>query len=54
MSRRAVVGRRAKDLLDYGRAEYLRANGYDVALRPFVDAAVSPENVVIAARLRAS
>ena len=46
---RAELGRKAKDLLDEGRAEYLRAHGYDVALQTYVDGAVTPENVLIVA-----
>ena len=49
-SERARVGASAKALLDEGRAEYLRANGFeDAALSRFVDAAVSPENMLLVA-----
>ena len=43
------LARRAKDLIDQGRVEYLRANGFDASLETYVDAAVSPENVLIVA-----
>ena len=47
---RARVGASAKALLDEGRAEYLRAHGFDDAtLCRFVDAAVSPENMLLVA-----
>ena len=47
-SERARTGRLAKDLLDWGRAEFLRAAGYrTVRLHTYVDASVSPENVLI-------
>ena len=48
---RARVGASAKALLDEGRAEYLRAHGFDdTTLCRFVDAAVSPENMLLVAR----
>ena len=51
LSARADAGRRAKDLLDHGRAEYLRGHGFkDARLVPYVDASVTPENVLIVAR----
>ena len=43
------VARRAKDLIDEGRADYLRANGFSASLRTYVDSSVSPENVIIVA-----
>lgn len=48
-SARAHTGRLAKDILDQGRAEFLRnACGYETAeLRTIVDAYVSPENVLV-------
>ena len=47
---RARVGASAKALLDEGRAEYLRAHGFDdTTLCRFVDAAVSPENMLLVA-----
>lgn len=45
----ASGGRRAKDLLDEGRARFLRAHGYDVQLVQYVDASVTPENALIVA-----
>ena len=51
---RADTGRRAKDLIDHGRAEYLRANGMDTRLITFVDGSVTPENVLIVGTLRSS
>ena len=41
--------RRAKDVLDQGRVEYLRAHGFDASLVTYVDSAISPENVLIVA-----
>ncbi|EOD36115.1 hypothetical protein EMIHUDRAFT_252428 [Emiliania huxleyi CCMP1516] len=40
----ADVGRRAKDVLDEARAEYLRSHGFEARLSTFVDASVTPEN----------
>ena len=48
-SARADAGRRAKDLIDAGRARYLRDAGYEAELRRYVDASVTPENVLIVA-----
>jgi len=50
MSERAHTARRAKDLLDYGRARFLRSHGFDVRLCTYVDASVTPENVLIVAQ----
>ena len=48
---RARVGASAKALLDEGRAEYMRTHGFDdTTLCRFVDAAVSPENMLLVAR----
>mmetsp|Transcript_35310 Transcript_35310/g.117003 ORF Transcript_35310/g.117003 Transcript_35310/m.117003 type:complete len:373 (+) Transcript_35310:58-1176(+) len=49
---RADVGRRAKDVLDEARAEYLRSHGFEARLSTFVDASVTPENVLLIARRR--
>mmetsp|Transcript_7248 Transcript_7248/g.20684 ORF Transcript_7248/g.20684 Transcript_7248/m.20684 type:complete len:402 (+) Transcript_7248:26-1231(+) len=46
-SPRADAGRRAKDLLDEARASFLSAQGYDVRLITYVDADITPENVLI-------
>lgn len=46
-STRNEVGRCAKDLLDQGRVEYMRAHGFSANLETYVDGAVSPENVLI-------
>ena len=48
---RADAGRRAKDLLDEGRAAYLREAGgfFDASLVRYVDASVTPENVLVRA-----
>lgn len=40
------AGRRAKDLLDEARASFLRAQGYDESLLIYVDADITPENVL--------
>ena len=48
----ADVGRRAKDVLDEARAEYLRSHGFEARLSTFVDASVTPENVLLVARRR--
>ena len=45
----ADVGRRAKDVLDEARAEYLRSHGFEARLSTFVDASVTPENALIVA-----
>lgn len=50
-SARADAGRRAKDLIDEGRAAFLRERGYDASLARFVDASVTPENVLIVGSL---
>ena len=47
---RADTGRRAKDLLDEGRAAFLRTQGFDARLCTYVDASVTPENVLIVAQ----
>lgn len=46
---RAREGRRAKALLDWARARWLRAQGFAARLCHFVPEAVSPENVCIVA-----
>ena len=48
-SGRADAARRVKDLLDEARVEYLSANGFDALLHTYIDAAISPENVLIVA-----
>ena len=48
-SPRADAGRRAKDILDEGRASYLRTLGYEASLRRYCDASVTPENVLVVA-----
>ena len=48
----AQVARRAKDLLDEGRAAFLRALGYEAHLATYVDASISPENVLVVATRR--
>ncbi|XP_028168877.1 tRNA:m(4)X modification enzyme TRM13 [Ostrinia furnacalis] len=50
---RESVGRRAKALLDWSRARRLRALGLPAALRRYVPAAASPENIAIVAVRRA-
>lgn len=47
---REQVGRRAKQLLDWGRVLYLRDCGFDARLCYFVPTTVSPENVCIVAK----
>ncbi|CAB3246955.1 unnamed protein product [Arctia plantaginis] len=47
---REKVGRRAKQLLDWGRVLYLRDCGFDARLCYFVPTTVSPENVCIVAK----
>lgn len=46
---REETGRRAKALLDWGRVLWLRARGFDAALRHYVPRDVSLENVAIVA-----
>jgi tRNA:m4X modification enzyme len=54
-STRARVGACAKALLDEGRAEYLRAHGFDdTKLCRFVDTGVSPENMLLVASCAAA
>ena len=49
-SARADAGRRAKDVLDLGRVAFLRSHGYrNARLVRYVDASVSPENVLVVA-----
>ena len=48
-SERADTGRRAKDLLDEGRLRFLRSHGYTARLVTYVEADVTPENVLIVA-----
>lgn len=50
--RRAAAGRRAKALLDWGRARALRRRGLAARLLRFVPAAVSLENLCIVASAR--
>lgn len=51
---RARAGRRAKALLDWARARWLRGRGFAARLCRFVPAAVSPENLcIVATRLDA-
>jgi len=50
LSPRAYAGRRAKDLLDHGRAAYLQQAGFDARLTTYVDASVTPENVLVVAK----
>ena len=49
---RADTGRRVKDLLDEGRASFLREAGYDANLVRYVDASITPENVLVVGRHR--
>jgi tRNA:m4X modification enzyme len=51
-SARADGGRRAKDLLDEGRAAFLRTHGFEARLMRHVDASVTPENVLVLGKLR--
>ena len=51
-SERAAVGRRAKDVLDEGRAAFLREHGFEARLCTYVDASVTPENVLLVATRR--
>ncbi|XP_053616462.1 tRNA:m(4)X modification enzyme TRM13 homolog [Plodia interpunctella] len=46
---RALTGRKAKSLLDWGRAAALRGKGFNVDLVIFVPDSVSPENLAIVA-----
>lgn len=46
---RERAGRRAKALLDWARARWLRSQGFAARLCHFVPEAVSPENVCIVA-----
>ncbi|XP_013197272.2 LOW QUALITY PROTEIN: tRNA:m(4)X modification enzyme TRM13 homolog [Amyelois transitella] len=46
---RALTGRRAKALLDWGRVAALRSKGFDARLVQFVSEEVSPENLAIVA-----
>ncbi|KAK3252523.1 hypothetical protein CYMTET_38186 [Cymbomonas tetramitiformis] len=48
-SERAYVGACAKALLDEGRAEYLRAHGFQATLSRYVNVSVSPENMLLTA-----
>ena len=48
-STRADHGRRAKDLLDEARADFMRSHGFSTRLTRFVDASVTPENVLLIA-----
>lgn len=47
---REEVGRRAKQLLDWGRVLYLRGCGFEARLCYYVPASVSLENVCIVAK----
>lgn len=47
---RRELGRCCKDLLDAGRVLYLKAMGYDAWLAEYVEAKVTPENVLLVAR----
>lgn len=44
-----TFGRRSKRLIDRGRIAYLQAHGFTALLRPYCDASLSPENIVIQA-----
>lgn len=44
-----TFGRRSKRLVDQGRLAYLQAHGFTALLRPYCDASLSPENMVIQA-----
>lgn len=46
----AEVGRQIKDVLDEGRAAFLRRHGFAACLSTYVDASISPENVLVTAR----
>ena len=50
---RTEIGRMCKRLLDTGRLRYLEAHGYTGGVRRYIDAAVSPENVVLVAEAAA-
>lgn len=45
----AHTGRLVKDLLDEGRAAFLRKHGYDATLHTYIQASVTPENVLLKA-----
>ncbi|XP_019711416.1 tRNA:m(4)X modification enzyme TRM13 homolog isoform X3 [Hippocampus comes] len=51
-SERERIGRRCKLLLDAGRVEFLRAEGFDARLTRYVGAGVTPENVLLTAAPR--
>uniref|UniRef100_A0A0N5AI45 tRNA:m(4)X modification enzyme TRM13 n=1 Tax=Syphacia muris TaxID=451379 RepID=A0A0N5AI45_9BILA len=42
-----VLGRKAKVLLEFGRAKHIQEFGYDVKLCQYVDLEISPENLLI-------
>ncbi|CAJ0565839.1 unnamed protein product, partial [Mesorhabditis spiculigera] len=44
---RAFIGRRAKLLLEEGRAEHLRQLGYEVEMFEYVNSKISPENLLL-------
>lgn len=41
------VGQKAKKILEYGRAHYLRSLGYNCKLVEYIDPAITPENMLI-------
>ena len=49
---KAALGRAAKALLDECRAAFLRANGFEAWVEPYVATTVSPENRILLARRR--
>ena len=44
---RAVLGKKCKRLIDFGRVEYARAMGKDAHLVKFIDDSITPENIAI-------
>ncbi|XP_034488173.1 tRNA:m(4)X modification enzyme TRM13 homolog [Drosophila innubila] len=47
---RELIGYQCKRVLDYGRLEHLKANGYDASLKFYVPRDVTLENVILLAR----
>lgn len=45
--RKEALGRKAKVILEYGRAEYMRTLGFTVELLKYVPSEISPENILM-------